>query len=45
MSSYGSSLVQLVLCRRGLVMSIWAKAGLGLAWGVLCVGAGLNPFR
>lgn len=25
-------------------MSIWTKAGLGLAWGVFCVSAGVNPF-
>jgi hypothetical protein len=25
-------------------VSIWTKAGIGLAWGVLCVGAGINPF-
>lgn len=25
-------------------MSIWAKLGIGLAWGALCVNAGVNPF-
>ena len=35
---------QLVLRWREPVMSIWTKVGLGLAWGVLCVGAGVNPF-
>lgn len=34
----------LVLRWRELVVSIWMKVGVGLAWGVLCVGAGVNPF-